>query len=505
MRHVVLQVAVLMLAATVPVACSRDATAPEGLLKAAPSDRSLARGALGPGVTQTLYAPLSAGRPSDVLGINDAGVLAGSSQDAAGSPHGIRWIGGVPTDPDFALQRFAWAPDINSSGDIIVLDASRTPLAMVYHGNTPTFIQPLAGDVSTTAYALNNLGVVLGRSCNATCRGILYNGTTSLFDPLPGHTLDLQDINDAGVVALNDLTSGAAVTVVAGVVTPLGQINGSNGRVRALSNTGLATGSIALGGGQQDVARWTGTVGVNVGLPAGETVCAGVDINNRGHIAVLCSQNGTFVNGYVWDGFQFLHLGPQSNVASSFYTTKTLAINNALQLGGATLGRVASLWTYQDPDVDQDGVQNAVDNCPTTANPTQADFDQDGTGDACDSSPGADLALKITNRPSPVFNQNFTVNLRDSDIGPGASAGATLFIAGSPAFRFVSASNATCGPVSGGLSCTLGAVAVGGQRNFTLTFKAVQHGTFAYSLTLTGQDTDTNAANNSQSGTIAVP
>jgi Thrombospondin type 3 repeat len=36
-------------------------------------------------------------------------------------------------------------------------------------------------------------------------------------------------------------------------------------------------------------------------------------------------------------------------------------------------------------DVDADGICNSVDNCPTVANPGQADFDHDGIGDACDS------------------------------------------------------------------------------------------------------------------------
>ncbi|MFD0861144.1 reprolysin-like metallopeptidase [Sungkyunkwania multivorans] len=37
-----------------------------------------------------------------------------------------------------------------------------------------------------------------------------------------------------------------------------------------------------------------------------------------------------------------------------------------------------------DADIDEDGVINSEDNCPSTPNPDQADFDADGFGDACD-------------------------------------------------------------------------------------------------------------------------
>ncbi|MCP4546547.1 MAG: hypothetical protein GY835_08800 [bacterium] len=36
-------------------------------------------------------------------------------------------------------------------------------------------------------------------------------------------------------------------------------------------------------------------------------------------------------------------------------------------------------------DSDDDGVADAVDNCPEDANADQADSDQDGIGDVCDS------------------------------------------------------------------------------------------------------------------------
>src|SRR5262249_25507349 len=38
-------------------------------------------------------------------------------------------------------------------------------------------------------------------------------------------------------------------------------------------------------------------------------------------------------------------------------------------------------------DADGDGIRDAYDNCPFTANPDQADSDGDGRGDACDGCP----------------------------------------------------------------------------------------------------------------------
>jgi hypothetical protein len=59
--------------------------------------------------------------------------------------------------------------------------------------------------------------------------------------------------------------------------------------------------------------------------------------------------------------------------SDSFYdgpiSTATIAVNNTQAC---------------NPDWDGDTILNTVDNCPNTANPSQADMDGDGEGDACD-------------------------------------------------------------------------------------------------------------------------
>ena len=56
-----------------------------------------------------------------------------------------------------------------------------------------------------------------------------------------------------------------------------------------------------------------------------------------------------------------------------------------------------------DNDIDGDGVLNAADNCPVTANASQADFNSDGIGDACQDSDG-DTVLDAQDNCPTVSN-----------------------------------------------------------------------------------------------------
>ena len=50
-----------------------------------------------------------------------------------------------------------------------------------------------------------------------------------------------------------------------------------------------------------------------------------------------------------------------------------------------TLSQTQFSLTVRGPDTDNDGVSDAIDNCPSIANPTQADCNQNGIGEACES------------------------------------------------------------------------------------------------------------------------
>ena len=202
-------------------------------------------------------------------------------------------------------------------------------------------------------------------------------------------------VNDAGQAAGYAYTPGqtevhAFVWTEASGKVDLGTLGGVLSQPRGINATGEVVGGSYIANGHLHAYSWTQAGGmVDLGTLAGHDESDALDVADNGQVVGFgCSTQDIShsLRGYSWtqsDGMR--ELGTLGGVNSEAFVVNESgeAAGLSTTQSGATH---ATLWrTAVGPaDVDNDGVPDAQDNCPSVANADQADMDHDGLGNACD-------------------------------------------------------------------------------------------------------------------------
>lgn len=250
------------------------------------------------------------GTVSDASGVNDAGQVVGTSTTTAGPSYHRAFLydGGPLLDLGTlgGSSSFGWG--INGAGTVVGgADLPSFPgrRAFRYSGAVMTDLGTLVGDSTSSAQAINDVGVIVGNSGAAS-----ESPSAFAYYPLAGAMVDLGtygglwsfgvDVNDEGDFLINVVTSivpgmSHAVIDSAGTTITLGTLGGNFAQATGFNNHGQVVGLADVSFNFHGFLFTGGEMlDVNTLLPAGSgwTIAFANDINDAGQIVGLGVHNG---------------------------------------------------------------------------------------------------------------------------------------------------------------------------------------------------------------------
>jgi hypothetical protein len=161
--------------------------------------------------------------------------------------------------------------------------------------------------------------------------------------------------------------------------------NGLTGNAGGIQWSASAPGQLYAGSGFMSTnygdALLTFNLSPSVQGVAGNFFATGPSFNILPAIIGVQLVDGSAYVGYATSAVDFV----------GFYSTGALIASISVSVAdnlpaGSNYATVNNLYfAFKESDADGDGILNSTDNCPTIANPSQADCNTNGIGDACES------------------------------------------------------------------------------------------------------------------------
>ncbi|SDD48989.1 probable extracellular repeat, HAF family [Massilia sp. PDC64] len=257
------------------------------------------------------------GSYSIARGINDAGVVVGASDNAAGNTHAFVYANGTMTDLGTLGGNNSSAAAINSSGQVVgVADGADGSYAFLYSpGGGMHSLGTLPGGVFSRAESINDAGVVVGGS---------LAGTT----PLPLFH---------------------AFMYASGAMTDLGSLTGAFSVAQAVNDRGVVVGWSNAGLNIDHAFLYAAGVMTDLGTLSGQGSSGAYDINNAGQVVGWSEVANKETRGILYENGAMVDLDALVDAASGWTIQTAFAINDLQQIAAYGCNRDACQALLLDP------------------------------------------------------------------------------------------------------------------------------------------------------------